>query len=114
MQRDAPFNSIYTHGFARVAACTPRVAVADVAANLAATLDLARRASKRGAVLTVFPELGLCAYSIEDLLAQDALLDAVEQAAAALIRESATLDTIILCGAPLRAEGKLFNCALVV
>jgi NAD+ synthase (glutamine-hydrolysing) len=114
MYPDLPFNSIYSHGFVRVAACTPRVVVADVAANLAATLELARRASAEGAALAVFPELGLCAYSIEDLVAQDALLDAVERAANELLRATAGLDTILVFGAPLRADGKLFNCALVV
>ena len=37
-----PFQSIYRHGFARVAVATPRVEVASPAANLAATLELAQ------------------------------------------------------------------------
>ncbi len=36
---------------------------------------------RRGAALAVFPELGLSGYAIGDLLQQDTLLDAVEQAA---------------------------------
>jgi NAD+ synthase (glutamine-hydrolysing) len=113
MRANPPFDSIYAHGFVRVAACTPWVAVADVAANLRATLELARRASAEGVALAVFPEIGLSAYSIEDLLAQDALLDAVERAAGEVVRASEELDTVLVFGAPLRAEGKLFNCALV-
>ncbi|RPI63501.1 MAG: NAD(+) synthase, partial [Lysobacterales bacterium] len=114
MRADIPSESLYAHGFVRVAACTPCVTVADVTANLRATLELARDASAAGAALAVFPELGLCAYSIDDLVAQDALLDAVEGAAAELVRASAELDTVLVFGAPLRAEGKLFNSALVV
>ncbi len=45
----------------------------------------------RGAAVAVFPELALSAYAIDDLRLQDALLDAVEQAAARLIAESAAL-----------------------
>ena len=71
-----PFESIYRHGYARVAAATPRVEVASPAFNVAATLELARRAAREKSVLAVFPELGLSAYSNEDLFQQDALLDA--------------------------------------
>jgi NAD+ synthase (glutamine-hydrolysing) len=109
-----PFNSIYAHGYARVAVCTPRVAVADVARNLAETVELASKAEEAGAVLAVFPELGLSAYSIDDLLFQDALLDAVERALGELVRASASLRPMLAVGAPLRTEGKLFNCAAVV
>jgi NAD+ synthase (glutamine-hydrolysing) len=109
-----PFNSIYAHGYARVAACTPRVAVADVSRNWTETLALASRASAAGAALAVFPELGLSAYAIDDLLFQDALLDAVERALGEIVRASEALRPILVVGAPLRSEGKLFNCAAVI
>ena len=38
------FHSIYAQGFVRVAACTPRCAVADPVFNLGETLALAREA----------------------------------------------------------------------
>jgi NAD+ synthase (glutamine-hydrolysing) len=114
VRKGESFDSIYSHGYVRVAACTPRVAVADVSTNLAETLALASRASARGAALAVFPELGLSAYSIDDLLLQDALLGAVEHAVDELIRASERLNPVLICGAPLRSEGKLFNCALVI
>jgi NAD+ synthase (glutamine-hydrolysing) len=109
-----PFHSIYAHGMLRVAACTPRVAVADVAHNLRATLELAGAASAAGAALAVFPELGLSAYAIDDLLHQDALLAAVEHALDDLVSASGALAPVLVVGAPLRAEGRLFNCAAVV
>jgi NAD+ synthase (glutamine-hydrolysing) len=108
------FDSIYSHGYLRVAACTPRVRVADVAANLKATLELAREAAALGAAVAVFPELGLSAYALEDLHVQDALLDAVDSAVGELLRASGDLGTIFAVGAPLRSEGKLFNCAAVI
>lgn len=109
-----PFHSIYRHGYLRVAVCTPAVRVADPSFNLEQTLTLAKRASDAGAALVIFPELGLSAYSNEDLFHQDALLDAVEEAAQALLAASETLTPLIAVGLPLRAEGKLFNCAAVV
>ncbi len=108
------FHSIATHGFARVAACVPPVVVADPAANTERTLALARRAAAEGAVLAVFPELGLAAYTSEDLVQQDALLDAVERGLADLVAASTDLPCALVVGAPLRAEGRLFNCAVVV
>jgi NAD+ synthase (glutamine-hydrolysing) len=109
-----PFDSLYAHGFARVAACVPPVRVADPAHNSEHTIDLARRAHDVGAVLGVFPELGLSAYSSDDLLHQDALLDGVEIGLASIVEASRELRPILLVGAPLRHRGKLFNCAVAV
>src|SRR5680860_906976 len=79
-----PFLSIYTHKFIRAAVCVPFVRVADPAFNVERTLGLARRASELNAAVALFPELGISAYSNEDLFHQDALLDAVEDALAHL------------------------------
>lgn len=106
-----PFGSIYSHGYVRAAVCVPRVRVADPAFNLAETLELARRAEERRAVVALFPELGLTAYTCDDLFHQDALLDAAEEALAELAAASRKLLPLILVGVPVRAEGKLFNCA---
>ena len=113
-QSEAPFNSIYRHGFVRVAVATPRVEVASPAYNLAQTLVLARQAAAKRAVLAVFPELGLSAYSNEDLFQQDALLDASLAALAGLVDASRALPLVLVAGLPLRAEDRLFNCGVVV
>lgn len=114
MDRAYPFDSLYAHGYARVAAATPRLNVTDPAYNAAETLELARAAAEKGAALVVFPELGLSAYSNDDLLLQDALLDGVEEALGKVIEASRALAPVLVVGAPLRSEGKLFNCAVVV
>jgi NAD+ synthase (glutamine-hydrolysing) len=109
-----PFDSIYSHGFIRVAVCTPCVALGSPAINVRRTIDMARRGIESGAVLVLFPELGLSGYSIDDLVLQDALLDGVELAVAELIESSRTLPAMLVAGAPLRWEGRLFNCGLVI
>lgn len=109
-----PFFSPYTHGFIRAAVCVPYVRVADPAYNLERTLTLARRASDAGAALALFPEMGLSAYSNEDLFHQDALLDASRSALEHLVEASRPLSPVLLVGAPLRFEGRLFNCAVVL
>jgi NAD+ synthase (glutamine-hydrolysing) len=114
VSRRIPFDSIYRHGFLRVAVGTPRVALADPATNARRTIDLAQRAVDRKAALMICPELGLSGYSNEDLVLQDALLDGVELAVEEIIEGSRALQVVLVVGAPLRSEGKLFNCALVI
>ncbi|WP_375388958.1 NAD(+) synthase [uncultured Amnibacterium sp.] len=108
------FRSIHEHGFARIAACTGRITIGDPLANADALLRLAQRCSDDGVDVAVFPELGLSGYSIEDLLLQDALLDGVEAALARVVSASAALQPVLVVGAPLRHDGRLFNTAVVV
>ena len=108
------FRSIHEHGFARVAACTGRTAIGDPSANAEAILAMARRCSGDGVDVAIFTELGLSGYSIEDLLLQDALLDAVDTALGAVVAASTELQPVLVVGAPLRHDGRLFNCAVVV
>ncbi len=108
------FHSLYSHGFLRLGAAVPKVVTADPVTNVAETLKLARQAHANHAGLVVFPELGLSAYAIDDLLLQDALLDAVEAAIAELVEASMTLMPVIIVGAPLRSQGRLYNCAVAI
>ena len=109
-----PFGSPYAHGFVRVAAAVPRVRVGDPRFNGARTVELTRRAHEEHAALVIFPELGLAAYSSEDLFHQGALLDAVAGAVHEVVRASESLRPVIVVGAPVQAEGGLFNAALVI
>jgi NAD+ synthase (glutamine-hydrolysing) len=108
------FRSLYTHGFVRLAAATPPARVGDPAANAAAMMALASRADAEKAAICVFPELGLSAYAIDDLLHQDALLGAVEREITAMADASRELFPVLVVGAPLRHRGRLYNCAVVI
>jgi NAD+ synthase (glutamine-hydrolysing) len=108
------FHSIYEHGFARVAACTERITIAEPQANAEAVLRQARACDEDGVAVALFPELCLTGYSIEDLLLQDAVLDGVEAALGTIVAASADLRPVLAFGAPLRARGRVFNCAVVV
>src|SRR6266446_9840339 len=103
------FDSIYSHGFIRAAVCVPSLRVADPGFNVERTIELSRLASKAGVAVALFPELGISAYSNEDLFHQDALLEATEVALARLVQESRALVPILIVGAPLRFDAKLFN-----
>jgi NAD+ synthase (glutamine-hydrolysing) len=108
------FRSLYAHGFARIAACTGHVTIADPPANAESVLRQARACSEEGVALAVFPELCLTGYAIDDLLLQDAVLDDVERAVETVAAGSADLLPVLVVGAPLRRRNRLYNCAVVV
>jgi NAD+ synthase (glutamine-hydrolysing) len=108
------FWSAYAQGFARVAACTMPVALADPATNAETVVGLARECHDDGVALAVFPELCLSGYSIEDLLLQDTLLNAVHAAVSTIVDASASLLPVLVVGAPLQHGTRLLNCAVVI
>ena len=108
------FHSIYSHGFARVAACTIVSSVANPTANATAIIDAASACHEKSVAVAVFPELCLSGYAIEDLLLQDALLDATERALATVVEASTRFMSVLVVGAPLRQGGRIYNCAVVV
>ena len=108
------FHSLYSHDFVRVAACVPEGHVADPMAAAAETLRLAREGHAAGTALMLFPELGISSYAIDDLLFQDALADAVEAAIAEIVAQSRALAPVLVIGAPLRHEGRLYNCGVAI
>ncbi|MEO5853332.1 MAG: NAD(+) synthase [Nocardioides sp.] len=108
------FYSAYAHGFARVAACTIPVAIADPAANAATVLGQVRECHDEGVAMAVFPELSLCGYAIDDLLLQDTLLAGVLAAIEEIVAASADLLPVIVVGAPLVHGTRVLNCAVVI
>jgi NAD+ synthase (glutamine-hydrolysing) len=108
------FYSAYRQGFVRVAACTHHTTTADPAANAESVLRVARACHDDSVALAVFPELTLSGYSIEDILLQDALLDAVEEALIEVVAASAVLLPVLVVGAPLRHRHRIYNCAVVI
>jgi NAD+ synthase (glutamine-hydrolysing) len=109
-----PFESVYRHGFARIAACTIPISIADPATNAETVLATARELDADAVAVAVFPELCLTGYSIDDLVMQDAVLDAVESAVVRLVEASAELFPMLVVGAPLRHRNRLYNCAVVI
>ena len=114
MNVNQPFFNLYNHGFVRVAVGIPMVRVADPEYNARETIALMKRAAERKALLVVFPELGLSAYSCEDLFQQQSLLDSCREQLAAVLCASSDTPVIAIVGLPLVVDGLLFNCAAVL
>ncbi|WP_183101158.1 NAD(+) synthase [Nocardioides pelophilus] len=108
------FYSAYAQGFARVAACTVPVALADPATNAARTLEQVRALHEQGVAVAVFPELGLTGYAVDDLFLQDTLLAAVRTAIAELVAASTDLLPVFVVGAPVERGNRIYNCGVVI
>ncbi|MGH9718451.1 MAG: NAD(+) synthase [Candidatus Acidiferrales bacterium] len=114
MNRPTNFFNLYRHNFVRVALGIPEVRVADPAFNAAQVIALMRQAAERDALLVTFPELGLSAYSCEDLFHQQALLEASRDALIKVLEASRELPVVTVVGLPVAVDHLLFNCAAVV
>src|SRR5579859_6903152 len=104
MERGQEFFNLFNHDFARVAVGVPRVRVADPAYNAQQTIELMERAVSERAVVALFPELGLSAYSCDDLFHQRALLDGVRDALFTVLDASERLPVLTVIGLPLQVE----------
>jgi NAD+ synthase (glutamine-hydrolysing) len=114
MAKTHPFYSIHQHRMIRAGACTPRATVGDPAANAAATIALARTGDADGADLLVFPELNVTSYAIDDLHMQDALQRATDAALSEIVAASVDLRPVLVVGAALVRNARLYNCAVVI
>jgi NAD+ synthase (glutamine-hydrolysing) len=114
MTKRPPFEAIHRHGFVRVSAAGPTGSSGDVTFNVDQAIALAEEADSKGCDLVVYPELNISSYAVDDLFLQEAFLDSVEEGIARFRDETAKLGPVFAIGAPLRRNGRLYNCALVV
>lgn len=102
------------HGFIRIAAATPFIKIADCSHNRQQILEAMREAAAKGCELLVLPELCITGYTCGDLFRQQTLIAESEAALAWLEKESAAHNLAVVVGAPVKAAGRLFNCAVVL
>ncbi len=101
-------------GFARVSVAVPEVHVAGFGANVEHTVALLDRADAQGDALVVFPELGLCGYTIRDLVLDHHLLESCEDALSQLLDASSERRPLAVVGMPVRVGGGIYNCAVAI
>ena len=106
------FPDIRAHGFARVAAVVPEVALSDPMRNARYHLEYLMQAQAQGAMYTVCPELGLTGYSNGDLFFSETLTDAAIDALEWLVSATESMDMLISVGMPLVVDAQLYNCAV--
>ena len=101
-------------GFIKVAAGTPKIRVADCDYNAGQIIALMKEAAAQGVKVLALPELCVTGYTCGDLFLQPTLLDGAERALERILEETAELDLLTALGLPVRAENKLYNCAVVI
>ena len=102
------------YGFIRVAAAVPLVRLADPAGNAEEICRLMDQAAERKVSLLAFPELSVTGYTCADLFGQELLISSAERAVARIAEHSAGKCPTVVVGAPVRACGHLYNCAVVI
>jgi len=113
VKQSLPFHHPYRHDFVRVAVAVPRIKVADPAHNGEQTVAMLEQVASEGVSLVALPELGLAAYTSDDLFHQRALIDGCEQALARVVEATARIPVTAIVGLPVRVDHLLFNCAAV-
>lgn len=101
-------------GFIKVAACTPEIQVADVDFNVDKIISQLEKCREEGVKVAVFPELCITGYTCQDLFFQNALLDKAMEGVVKIAKTTADSDMLVDVGVPVRANGKLYNCAAVI
>ncbi len=102
------------HGFARIAVCSPVVAVGNPDKNANAIIEMIDKLQDSDII--VFPELCVTGYTCGDLFRQKALLDssrsAIEKITNHVLEKS--IQSLVFIGAPIPVGNELFNCAIAI
>ncbi len=101
-------------GFICIAAGTPKIRVADCRYNAEQIFTMMREADKQGVKILALPELCLTGYTCGDLFLQDTLLDGAAEGLRTILEATRHLEILTALGMPVRAGGKLYNCAVVI
>ena len=102
------------HGFIKVKAVTPTVAVASVETNAQNIICEIEKANGESVSLLVFPQLCLTGYTAGDLIASEQMKSAVNDALNLIVNATKNVTSLVFVGAPVYALGKIFNCAIAI
>ncbi len=105
---------INDYGFIRVACATPELKVSDIWYNLSKIKDNIILLNNEKAQIILFPELSLTGHSCGDLFYQRLLISQTENAILDLIEFSIDFQSVLIVGAPVEFQNRLFNCAIII
>ena len=101
-------------GIVNIGAASPNVSVAAPEKNAEAIIGAVRNAAERNIKILVTPELSLSAYTCQDLFFSESLLDRCEREINHIAEVTSGCDVLFFVGMPIRASGKLYNCAVAI
>lgn len=102
------------YGLIRVASAVVRTRTADVLYNAALAERMIAEAEERQVSILAFSELSITGYTCADLFLQNLLTEAAERHIRNLLEKSRGKDVTVVIGAPLKVEGQLYDCAIVM
>ena len=102
------------YGYYRVASALNQTTVANPQKNAKEVLDLINQAYSKDVGVMVFGELTLSSYTASDLLLNQTLMDAQNDALAYILEETKDISTIAIIGLALLESDRLYNCAVVI
>lgn len=103
---------MYNFGFLRVAAVSPKLQVANPDFNAKEIIKNINTAKSEGVVVVCFPELSVTGYTCADLFLQETLLNSAQSALSEIAKATENITAIV--GMPIKARGRLFNCAVII
>lgn len=101
---------MYKNGFLKVASVTPKLKVGNPSFNMKEIINIIKDVNSS---ITVFPELGVTAYTCNDLFFQESMLRDVVDEIDYLLNNN-PYKGILVIGAPLEIDSVLYNCAFVI
>ena len=102
------------YGYIKVATASFDVQVAGVSANVKNMIRLVQQAREQQVELLVFPELCITGYSCGDLFLSKGLLNRTLEGLKQLADATAGSLCLVVAGAPLRHNERLYNCAVFI
>ncbi len=102
------------NGFIKVSCATPHIKVADCDYNADSVIKIIKESDIKGVKIIAFPELCITGYTCGDLFLQDRLIKSAFKNIIRIKNATENLDIITIVGAPIRCNGKLYNCAVVI
>ncbi len=102
------------NGFIKVATASPLTSVADINYNIGEIISTLDKLAYENAELILFPELCITSCNCGSLFAQPFFTEKAEGALGKLLDKSKESNSIIVVGAPVSHNNKLYNCAVVM
>lgn len=101
-------------GFVKIGAASPEIRVADCKFNSESIISCIKEAYSKGVRLLVLPELCVTGSTCGDLFSHSVLLNGAWEAVERIACETAALDMVSVVGAPVRRNGKVYDCGVVI
>lgn len=102
------------YGYVKVGASTLELKVSDTIYNVQMIKKQIDEAVNKNIQIISFPELSITGYTCGDLFNQDILIDKAYEGLKDLVDYSKDKMIVIIVGAPIKCENKLYNCAVVI